>query len=109
MRVCLVFTANFTLPDKNLFDEVTYVELQEEEAEALIQKYAKEAEEQGHYRKSGPGGGGPPAKRFRGGDFHHQRSDFRRDRFSSGPQGSSFRSELYLCEYDYCGSIERVT
>uniref|UniRef100_A0A0A9XC80 Heterogeneous nuclear ribonucleoprotein U-like protein 1 n=1 Tax=Lygus hesperus TaxID=30085 RepID=A0A0A9XC80_LYGHE len=86
----LEMKANFTLPDKNLFDEVNYVELQEEEAQALVQKYAKEAADKGIFPKSGPQGG-PPSKRFRGGDFHHPKNDYRRDRFSSGPPSSPFR------------------
>ncbi|CAB0004515.1 unnamed protein product [Nesidiocoris tenuis] len=84
----LEMKANFTLPDKDVFDEVIYVELQEEEAQALIQKYAKEANELGYVKKTPHGGFGPAHKRFRGGDFH-QRNDFRsRDRFNPpGPPG----------------------
>uniref|UniRef100_A0A0V0G3Z0 Putative scaffold/matrix specific factor hnrnp-u/saf-a n=1 Tax=Triatoma dimidiata TaxID=72491 RepID=A0A0V0G3Z0_TRIDM len=79
--------ANFVLPDKSLFSEIIYSELDENEAKSLVHKYNKEAAAAGFARKgpmggggggggggSGSGGGrgsnGPNVKRFRG-DFGH--------------------------------------
>ena len=54
--MCLV-SANFTFPEKgDLFEDVEFLELGEEEASKVIENYRTEA------RKKGP----PPEKRFRG-------------------------------------------
>ncbi|XP_014282216.1 heterogeneous nuclear ribonucleoprotein U-like protein 1 isoform X2 [Halyomorpha halys] len=85
--------ANFTLPDKSIFSEVIYTELDENESRKLIRKYYDEAISAG-YGKKGPQG--PPAKRFRGGDFQHgqQQPGGRHDSFrgrSNAPSGHQFR------------------
>ncbi|KAL1124634.1 hypothetical protein AAG570_001258 [Ranatra chinensis] len=49
--------ANFTLPDKGLFNEVVYTELSEPEAKPIVEKYNKEAINAGYIRR-GPQGGG---------------------------------------------------
>ncbi len=71
--------ANFVLPEVGEFlDGVTLVELQREEADALIKQYNEEG------RKAGP----PPEKRFdnRQGGFRG-RSNFQRYDNRGGPQG----------------------
>lgn len=71
--------ANFVLPEVGEFlDGVTFVELQREEADALIKQYNEEG------RKAGP----PPEKRFdnRQGGFRG-RSNFQRYDNRGGPQG----------------------
>ncbi len=71
--------ANFVLPEVGEFlDGVTFVELQHEEADALIKQYNEEG------RKAGP----PPEKRFdnRQGGFRG-RSNFQRYDNRGGPQG----------------------
>ncbi|XP_052447868.1 heterogeneous nuclear ribonucleoprotein U-like protein 1 isoform X2 [Carassius gibelio] len=75
----LEMKANFVLPEVGEFlDEVTFVELQREEAGVLIKQYNEEG------RKAGP----PPEKRFdsRQGGFRG-RSNFQRYDNRSGPQG----------------------
>uniref|UniRef100_A0A9J7ZNG4 Uncharacterized protein n=1 Tax=Cyprinus carpio carpio TaxID=630221 RepID=A0A9J7ZNG4_CYPCA len=75
----LEMKANFVLPDVGEFlDDVTFVELQREEADALIKQYNEEG------RKAGP----PPEKRFdnRQGGFRG-RSNFQRYDSRGGPQG----------------------
>lgn len=72
--------ANYVLPDAGEFlDEVRFIELQREEADALIKQYNEEG------RKAGP----PPEKRFdnRQGGFRGGRSNFQRYDNRSGPQG----------------------
>ncbi|XP_003198760.2 heterogeneous nuclear ribonucleoprotein U-like protein 1 [Danio rerio] len=76
----LEMKANFVLPDVGEFlDEVRFIELQKEEAEALIKQYNEEG------RKAGP----PPEKRFdnRQSGFRG-RSNFQRYDNRSGPQGN---------------------
>ncbi|CAH1388664.1 unnamed protein product [Nezara viridula] len=85
--------ANFTLPDKSIFSEVIFTELDENESRKLVRKYNDEAITAG-YGKKGPQG--PPAKRFRGGDFQHgpQTPGGRHDGFrgrSNPPGGHQFR------------------
>uniref|UniRef100_A0A8C1IH63 Heterogeneous nuclear ribonucleoprotein U like 1 n=1 Tax=Cyprinus carpio TaxID=7962 RepID=A0A8C1IH63_CYPCA len=75
----LEMKANFVLPEVGEFlDDVTFVELQREEADALIKQYNEEG------RKAGP----PPEKRFdnRQGGFRG-RSNFQRYDSRGGPQG----------------------
>ncbi|KAI2664321.1 Heterogeneous nuclear ribonucleoprotein U-like protein 1 [Labeo rohita] len=75
----LEMKANFVLPEVGEFlDGVTFVELQREEADALIKQYNEEG------RKAGP----PPEKRFdnRQGGFRG-RSNFQRYDNRGGPQG----------------------
>ncbi|XP_059405935.1 heterogeneous nuclear ribonucleoprotein U-like protein 1 [Carassius carassius] len=75
----LEMKANFVLPEVGEFlDGVTFVELQREEADALIKQYNEEG------RKAGP----PPEKRFdnRQGSFRG-RSNFQRYDSRGGPQG----------------------
>ncbi|XP_016141420.1 heterogeneous nuclear ribonucleoprotein U-like protein 1 [Sinocyclocheilus grahami] len=75
----LEMKANFVLPEVGEFlDGVTFVELQQEEADALIKQYIEEG------RKAGP----PPEKRFdnRQGGFRG-RSNFQRYDSRGGPQG----------------------
>ncbi|XP_067261799.1 heterogeneous nuclear ribonucleoprotein U-like protein 1 isoform X1 [Chanodichthys erythropterus] len=75
----LEMKANFVLPDAGEFlDEVRFIELQREEADALVKQYNEEG------RKAGP----PPEKRFdnRQGGFRG-RSNFQRYDNRSGPQG----------------------
>ncbi|XP_016337831.1 heterogeneous nuclear ribonucleoprotein U-like protein 1 isoform X2 [Sinocyclocheilus anshuiensis] len=74
----LEMKANFVLPEVGEFlDGVTFVELQQEEADALIKQYIEEG------RKAGP----PPEKRFdnRQGGFRG-RSNFQRYDSRGGPQ-----------------------
>ncbi|XP_014247625.1 heterogeneous nuclear ribonucleoprotein U-like protein 1 isoform X2 [Cimex lectularius] len=75
----LEMKANFSLPDKSLFQEVIYTDLQENEAKEMIHKFNKEAAAKGYTRK-GPGGqgGGPPVKKFRQEYHQNQRHDYRR-------------------------------
>uniref|UniRef100_A0A8C2HAN6 Heterogeneous nuclear ribonucleoprotein U like 1 n=1 Tax=Cyprinus carpio TaxID=7962 RepID=A0A8C2HAN6_CYPCA len=75
----LEMKANFVLPEVGEFlDDVTFVELQREEADVLIKQYNEEG------RKAGP----PPEKRFdsRQGGFRG-RSNFQRYDNRGGPQG----------------------
>uniref|UniRef100_A0A8C2HBG0 Heterogeneous nuclear ribonucleoprotein U like 1 n=1 Tax=Cyprinus carpio TaxID=7962 RepID=A0A8C2HBG0_CYPCA len=75
----LEMKANFVLPEVGEFlDDVTFVELQREEADVLIKQYNEEG------RKAGP----PPEKRFdnRQGGFRG-RSNFQRYDSRGGPQG----------------------
>ena len=91
-----MFLANFTLPDKSSFSEVIYTELDESESRKLVRKYNDEAVIA--CQKKGPQGG-PPPKRFRGGDFQHsqqQGGGGRHDGFRGRPNvpggGHQFRS-----------------
>uniref|UniRef100_A0A674C590 Heterogeneous nuclear ribonucleoprotein U-like protein 1 n=1 Tax=Salmo trutta TaxID=8032 RepID=A0A674C590_SALTR len=93
----LEMKANFVLPEAGEFlDNVTFIELQKEEADTLVKQYNEEG------RKAGP----PPDKRFdnrqggfRGRDAPYQRYDNRggsqggRGGYQSrgGPQGGNFR------------------
>uniref|UniRef100_A0A9J7ZJD2 Uncharacterized protein n=1 Tax=Cyprinus carpio carpio TaxID=630221 RepID=A0A9J7ZJD2_CYPCA len=86
----LEMKANFVLPKVGDFlDEVTFVELQREEANELIKRYNEEG------RKAGP----PPEKRFDYG-LHRRESSFQRydnHRGSRGGPGGSYRGgELNL-------------
>uniref|UniRef100_A0A8C1T3J9 Uncharacterized protein n=1 Tax=Cyprinus carpio TaxID=7962 RepID=A0A8C1T3J9_CYPCA len=80
----LEMKANFVLPKVGDFlDEVTFVELQREEANELIKRYNEEG------RKAGP----PPEKRFDYG-LHRRESSFQRydnHRGSRGGPGGSYR------------------
>lgn len=72
-------SANFVLPDASEFlDEVIFIELQREEADALIKQYNEEG------RKAGP----PPDKRFdsRPGGFRGR--GFQRYEHQGAPQGA---------------------
>uniref|UniRef100_A0AAR2LBQ2 Uncharacterized protein n=1 Tax=Pygocentrus nattereri TaxID=42514 RepID=A0AAR2LBQ2_PYGNA len=76
----LEMKANFVLPEAGDFlDEVIFIELQREEADALIKQYNEEG------RKAGP----PPEKRFdnRQGGFRGRGGSFQRYDNHSGPQG----------------------
>ncbi|KAL6463449.1 hypothetical protein MHYP_G00278400 [Metynnis hypsauchen] len=76
----LEMKANFVLPEAGDFlDEVIFVELQREEADALIKQYNEEG------RKAGP----PPEKRFdnRQGGFRGRGGSFQRYDNHGGPQG----------------------
>ncbi|KAK9511011.1 hypothetical protein O3M35_005666 [Rhynocoris fuscipes] len=119
--------ANFCLPDKSLFSEIIYAELDENEAKTLVHKYNKEASAAGFARKGPMGGGGgggsrgsggPNAKRFRG-DFGHGHGGHqqhhggqRHDGFRRGPPPSSpFRSQYsmfyfnFIFSNNYCFNI----
>ncbi|XP_036435766.1 heterogeneous nuclear ribonucleoprotein U-like protein 1 [Colossoma macropomum] len=76
----LEMKANFVLPEAGDFlDEVIFIELQREEADALVKQYNEEG------RKAGP----PPEKRFdnRQGGFRGRGGSFQRYDNHSGPQG----------------------
>ncbi|XP_046875984.1 heterogeneous nuclear ribonucleoprotein U-like protein 1 isoform X1 [Hypomesus transpacificus] len=78
----LEMKANFVLPEAGEFlDEVTYVELQRDEAEVLVKQYIEEG------RKAGP----PPEKRFdnRQGGFRGRGGGFQRFDARGGPTGGS--------------------
>lgn len=65
------FSANFALPEKgDIFQEITYPELQEEEAKALVAKYNKEGNDAGYFSNA------QQSKRFRA-DDNRDRRDFR--------------------------------
>ncbi|XP_066514710.1 heterogeneous nuclear ribonucleoprotein U-like protein 1 [Hoplias malabaricus] len=77
----LEMKANFVLPEAGDFlDDVIFVELQREEADALVKQYNEEG------RKAGP----PPEKRFdnRQGGFRGRGSGFQRYDSHGGQQGS---------------------
>lgn len=66
------FAANFTLPEKGeVFSEVLYTELKEEEARALVAQYNKEGNDHGYFSAS------QQQKRFRMEDNRNDRRDFR--------------------------------
>lgn len=74
------FKANFVLPESGDFlDQVTFVELQRDEAEKLVKQYNEEG------RRAAP----PPEKRFdnRQTGYHGQSSSFQRYDNRGGPRG----------------------
>ncbi|KAK6316803.1 hypothetical protein J4Q44_G00122030 [Coregonus suidteri] len=76
----LEMKANFVLPEAGEFlDDVTFIELQREEADTLVKQYNEEG------RKAGP----PPDKRFdnRQGGFRGRGAPYQRYDNRGGPQG----------------------
>ncbi|XP_071193942.1 heterogeneous nuclear ribonucleoprotein U-like protein 1 isoform X2 [Salvelinus alpinus] len=76
----LEMKANFVLPEAGEFlDNVTFIELQREEADTLVKQYNEEG------RKAGP----PPDKRFdnRQGEFRGRGAPYQRNDNRGGPQG----------------------
>lgn len=76
----LLPVANFVLPEAGEFlDNVTFIELQREQADTLVKQYNEEG------RKAGP----PPDKRFdnRQGGFRGRGAPYQRYDNRGGPQG----------------------
>ncbi|KAK6623609.1 hypothetical protein RUM43_009461 [Polyplax serrata] len=70
----LEMKANFALPEKgDIFSEVIYTELKDEEAKALVAQYNKEGNDQGYFSNF------QQQKRFRMDDNRNDRRDFRHD------------------------------
>merc|ERR1711884_327151 len=75
--------ANFTLPDEGTespFKEITFVELQREEASKLVEKYNKDAKEKGFGKKNE----NKQNKKMRGGKMGAMRSGMMRMRAMRG-------------------------